>query len=239
MEEKHMQHADPRDTWIEWVTEVVEPDEDVRLAVLRDLIFDTAKDGVAIGEITAEWANKKLAKLGVVKRLDSLNRYKIATTVTADVELEVYGADRAAALDAFNAKVNDRITVAAADAPFALKFVSGPEDPTGQVDPDAPTTVDATLVKLREYIMLGVIAGPRYCEKGANRILAAYGLDPVPAMKKFTVGMPVEAAMKTTVEAYDEASARRIAGWRWDDGRTGFDLDHVMDTGALTVTPVN
>lgn len=237
-----MQYANPTIDWATWLGQADDLDEATKLSALREYITATARHYVERGQITREWANKKLARLGITERFDTNNTYEIETTVSGQAKLTVYARDRAAALASFKSQIANAVVVAVtgADAPYDPKFVSGPEDATQDADPDAPTTVSATLDKLREIIMLGNIAGPRFdCETGVNQVLAAYGLAPIPARKQFTVGVPVEGVMKTTVTAYDEESARRVAGWRWGNGHAGFDLDHVTDTDVMSVAAPN
>jgi hypothetical protein len=235
----HMQYATPGTTWTEWSEDNADRDEATKLAALREIITVTAHEWVNSGEITAEWANKKLAKLGIADRLDLQNAYVLETTVVAPFKATVYAADRAAAEDQFKARLTHALTVAEAEAPYALRFVSGPEDAPQAGDPDAPTTIDATLTMLREIILLANVSGPRFnCDSGASRVLASYGLAPVPERKKFTVRRPAAVDMVTTVEAYDEASALRIADWRWEDGHKDFKASNVDPIDDLAVVPV-
>lgn len=230
------------DTWADWLTDNVDADEATKLARLRAFILKTAREQVAMGEIAASWATKKLAKLGITDPMNARSEYTLEAHASGKVHLVVSASSRAGAMEAFADRTNaapslvvNDIAVQAADA----VFLAGPEDPDPNVvDPAAPATVQATLDALRETILLAVIAGPRVCDPGANDILASYALPGVPERRTFTVGIPVEGVMKTTVKAFDEASAKRVAGWRWDNNRAGFDLDQVADTDSLNVVSV-
>lgn len=240
-----MQYTNDGDIWTDWSDDNADRDEPTRLAALRELIFEEAKRWVAAAEITAEWANKKLATLGITERILREVPYAFEAPVTAVMDLRVYATSRTHAREKLaellatnGGGMVKRISSAGDVADAAL--VSGPEDAPTEVADDAPTTVDATLMKLRETILLGNIAGPRFnCEVGANRVLASFGLDPIPERKWFTVAMPVEGVMTTTIEAYDEQSAKRVGGWRWDNNRSGFGLDSVTDSGPMDVHAAN
>lgn len=231
------------DTWAEWTADNPDADEADKLAALRTFIFEEAKHRINTGDIDAAWANKKLNKLGITDRIITKpNAYTLKVPVTAVLEMVVYATNRDEALqktaDLLATNGGNRVSQISGDANAAV-FIAGPEDVPTTAPDSAPTTVDATLSTLREVILLGNIAGPRFdCESGVNRVLADFGLDPIPPRKQFTVGVPVEGIMKTTITAYDEASAKRVAAWRWNNGQTGFDLDHVSDTDVLAVTEV-
>lgn len=232
-----MQFTTPGETWTNWSGNNPHLAEADRLTALREIMFETAQKWVDSGEITAEWANKKLAKLGVTQRIAQEVPYILRVAVTAELSLTVYASTRAGALE----KANERLTgngnasvtkVAGAGVP---EFVSGPEDPDVALAA-APQTVDDTLVILREVLMLGNISGPKWnCNDGTNAVLASYGLPQLPVRRMFTVDVAVEGSMKTTVQAYDEETAKRVAAWRWDDGRNSWELDDVRDTAAFTV----
>lgn len=235
-----MQYADPAAHWNEWLDENTDKDEATKLAALREYIFALAVVWNGSENITASWLNKKLAKLGMTERIATDNRYALTVEVSGTLEVGVYGATRVEALEKLAALLdgsrNDRVSklVATADP----VFTDGPEDVDPNViAPDAPTTVDGTLVMLREIIMLGHISGPRYCENGANAVLRSFGLAEIPPLKTFKVTRPVEAVVSTTVEAYDEQTAMRVAGWRWENGQTGYTMATGKDTDAPTVVP--
>jgi len=199
---------------------------------------DAAKRGVGCRHFTADWANKKLLKLGVTELVSSINTYVISTDIAAAAELTVAATNRADALAEFNRRIlSERLAVTAADAPYGRKFVSGPEDPEDRVPADdAPTTVDATLAALREVIMLAVIAGPHLQQYYADQTLAEFGLPLIPERKTFTVSRSARAELVTEVEAYDEDSALRVADWRWEDGRKGYTIGPALaDGGAVAV----
>lgn len=236
-----MQYAEPDMTWLEWSTahDGVDLTEATRLGALREYIFETARDQQLRGEITAEWANKKLATLGITDRLGTNNAYALEVPVSGVLKISVTAANRQDALTEFHRRASRATMVTIVDHSLTGHpvFIDGPEDGPNVVDPDAPTTVDATLEKLREVILLGNIAGPRWnCDSGANRVLASYGLAPVPSRKSFVVTRPASADMRTTVEAYDEASAERVAAWRWDDNRRGYAAHNVDALDEATVT---
>jgi hypothetical protein len=242
MEEIVVQHPNPSDAWTDWLAANDLADEADKLTALHEIIVRTARDQVrneTYSRITAEWANKKLAKLGIPDRIGVRNSYVIEAPISGTIRLPVGAANRTAALALFESRVTNAASweVSALVVQGAPVFASGPadEDPN-VVDPDVPTTVQGTLDMLREIIMLGHIAGPKYCEDEANDVLASFGLAPIPPRRKFTVTRPVTAEMSTTVDAYDEESAQRVAAWRWADGRGGYNLANVDPTDELTVT---
>lgn len=236
-------HADPSITWTEWLEANPDADATIRLAALREYIIELARNWAGRENITAEWINKKLAKLGIGYRIVRAAAYTLSVPVTADLSFAVYATNRAEAMqkftDCLRAIETRHATVLHATYTATPVFTDGPEDPDlSVVDPDAPQTEDATLAMLREIIMLAVVAGPRICEPGANTVLSSFGLPDVPARKTFTVTRPVEATATTVVEAFDEASAMRVAGWRWEDGRSGYTVNDLTATDApsLAVT---
>lgn len=232
-----MQYADPATDWDDWDDTHGDADETARLAALREYIFATAEEWVGRESITAGWLNKKLAKLGITDRIQRENSYTLRSQVTAEVDLVVYARSRAEALEktALRLDGTNAANVRNVTAVGAPAFTSGPEDPTPDVADDAPQTVEDTLVKLREVIMLAVIAGPKVCENGANRVLAQYGLTPIPQRQSFTVRQPVVAMMETKVEAYDLDSAARVAGWRWENDRNGYAVQAATTSAPMTV----
>lgn len=232
-----MKYANPDQTWAEWLADNADTATgDHALAVLREYIAATAKDYVGTEPgLTAAWMNKKLAALGVTDKIEHEKVYELTGTVTGQVTLKIYGRNRAEAADKFRALLDghNRTEVMAATLDGDPTFTSGPEDTDpNAVDPDAPTTVQDTLVKLREYIMLAHVAGPKICDTGANRVLARFGLAELPELKTFTVTRPVEAVATTTVKAWDAESAIRVAGWRWEDDRSGYTVGDVSATDA-------
>lgn len=233
-----MQHANPDQKWTEWVAANSDKDEATKLAALREYITEGARTWVRNGEINTNWANKKLAKLGITEFIEREHRYTVTATVTGKVELVAYGTNRTEALTKVKAQLDGRSGefvsgLTAVDEPVVIH---GPEDVSTTVADDAPQTVEDTLTVLREVIMLGHISGPRFCERGANEVLADYGLAPIPARKTFTVSRPVTAQMTTQVEAYDEASALRVAGWRWDDDRNSYETASVDPADELKIS---
>lgn len=231
-----MQYTDDAADWDEWIKTYRDADDATKLAALRQFIRAAAAHGVTNGDFTVAWANKKLAKLGVTGPIDALHSYELEAEVTGKVTAKIWAHTRAEALDRLADRFNNpaRWTVASPKPVSAPVFTGGPED----VDPaaiaaDAPATVDATLTALRETILLAVIAGPRICEAGANRVLTEFGLDLVPPRKSFTVTRPATVTMTTTVEAYDQASAERVGEWRWDDGQKSYSFKDVDPTGDL------
>lgn len=233
------------DTWLEWLEAHdgdEAPDEATKVAALRDYILQEAREAAADDSARLPWVNKKLPQLGITEQIPGPGvAYGLQVPVTGTLDMIVYAQSRTEALEKASALLDGthgnqvrRITPTAAPT-----FTSGPEDPDPQATDDTPTTVDALLTKFREIIMLGVIAGPHLCTSGSNAVLAKFGLDPIPGRQTFTVGMPVDGVMKTMVEAYDAESAKRVAGWRWDNSRTGYSLDTVTDTGPLVVVAPN
>jgi len=228
-----MQHTNPGDTWFGWSSINANADEATKLAALRELIVRDATKWVQNGEITAGWADKKLAKLGITDRIGSGNTYELEVTATGKFRMAVKATNRAEAESKFLAHLAamNRAAISEPSA-FALPvFVSGPADtdPTAPVD---PTTVDDTLALFREIVMLAHIAGPHICLDGANDLLDDYGLAPVPPVRTFTVSRPVIADMQTTVQAFDMVSAARVASWRWEDGKSGYTMKDAEPTAA-------
>jgi hypothetical protein len=233
-----MQYATPGLTWDEWVDANDDRDDATKLAALREYITATAREWVRSGDITGAWANKKLAKLGIADRLGT-NTYVLEAPITGAVRLTLAAATRAEAAAEFQ-RVMGHATGASILSPQVTAdptVISGPEDPDPNVvDPDVPATVQATLEMLREIILLGNVSGPRFnCDSGANRVLAEYGLAPVPPRKEYVVTRPATATMRTVVQAYDEASAERIAEWRWEDGRSGYTISDATPGGPFAV----
>lgn len=238
-----MQYANPDQTWAEWLADNCDTATgDHALAVLREYIAETARNyrGHEPG-LTADWMNKKLWTLGVPERIQQENIYSLAVPVTATLGFNVYGCSRKEALEKFIDRLRavessagaSSVHVAELRATGDPQFTAGPEDTdSGDVSPDAPTTVQDTLVKLRETIMLAHIAGPKICKDGANQVLRDYGLAELPELKKFVVTRPVEAVASTEVMAWDEASAMRVAGWRWEDDKSGYTVGEMSATDA-------
>lgn len=219
----------------EWLSDNPAADDETKLAALRAYIYDTAVHGVQMGNFTPDWANKKLRKLGIARQITSTNVYALKAMVSAEVTLTIHASDRADALREFKDRLVGRLTVFTPDTSGEPQFVSGPEDTDDVPLPDdAPTTTEETLTVLREVIMLAVIAGPHFCEDGANDALEEFGLAHIPARQKFTITRPADAELMTTVEAYDEASARRVADWRWEDGRQSY----IVKAATATAEPV-
>lgn len=235
-----MQHTNPDETWTDWLASNDDKDDAEKLGALREIIVQTARTWIDSGEITAEWANKKLTSLGITDQVDQLKDYTLETSASGTVQLVIRARNRADAETEFRNRLAaaPMVTVTGPDAPYAPKFVSGPEDhDPNAVVPDAPATVADTLTKLRQVILLGNISGPRFdCDSGASRVLASYGLAPVPARKTFVVTRPAAADMRTTVEAYDEASAERVAEYRWDNHQAGYTPVNVDAIGEAVVT---
>lgn len=233
-----MTHVDPGVAWAEWSEENEDRDDATQLAALHEVILRDAVYWTGTGEITADWANKKLATLGITGRIGD-NRYTLEMPISGTMTYSVAAANRADAEAKLNSMLSSMPTIAIT-APVSQGspvFTSGPEDVDPNTpNPDAPTTVQATLEKLREIILLGNIAGPRFnCDSGASRVLASYGLAPVPERKEFVVTRPVQGAMRTIVEAYDEASAERVAGWRWENGRRDHEVTTAVAYGNVSV----
>lgn len=235
-----MQYGTDGLTWTEWLEANDDRDDATKLAALREYITDAASRAFGRGDIGAEWANKKLAKLGIPQRMLADSSYVVSAPVSATLRYFAAAGSRADALEQFKSYVDNLGGSSASVTGVAVTgtpvFVSGPEDPEDVVSDDAPTTVEGTLEMLREVILYGYIAGPRYCEDGANRVLESFGLAPIPPRKRFVVERLAEAVMRTTVEAYDEASAERVAGWRWENGQTGYEAKVVNELGEGVAT---
>jgi len=244
-----MTYIDGAHDWREWLDDHGDADDARKLTVLRSFIFEMAKEELDNSDIgrswdrqrRAEWLNKKLAKLGITDRIITDNIYVLSAPVSGKVTMTVGGDDRAEALREFKERLevlksrNPVVTnVEATDEPT---FESGPEDGERNVVPDdAPQTVDATLAVLQETIALATISGPHICVPGANEVLDDFGLPHLPERKTFVVTRPAGVVLKTVVEAFDEASALRVAGWRWEDARTSYEiLGEAAATGDLAV----
>jgi hypothetical protein len=231
-----MLYANPEQNWTEWRdnADAAKLDDATKLAALREYIAATAREYVNTERgLTAEWMNKNLAALGVPERIAVEAVYYLTAAVTGTVTTRVYGHTRAEAADKirFALDGSQRHVVSAVTLVGDPTFTSGPADPaSGAVDLDAPTTVQDTLIKLREAIMLAHVSGPKICSDSANEVLAQYGLGPLPAMKTFMVKRPVTATAVTTVSAWDEESAMRVAGHRWDADRYDYT---VVDLAAM------
>lgn len=230
------------DTWIDWLIAFPGADEDTKLAALRNYIEQAAVDAHTDDphQITAEWLNKKFPTVGISARIDAPNTYVLKVGVNVDpISLTVHASNQAEAARLFLDKLNNSRHTVAVEAASDPQFVSGPPDfVPGQLPDDAPTTVDATLVKLREVVLLAVIAGPKVCVHGANEFLASFGLGTVPERKTFTVSRPVQGVAFTNIDAYDALSAQRVAEWRWENGLTGYDArrEDLVDAGDFVVT---
>jgi hypothetical protein len=234
------QHAIDGTTWAQWdAANAV--DDDTRLAVLREFIFATAKAFANRYPVTPAWVNKKLGGLGVADRITAEQSYGIEVAVTGVLTIGVYAHNRAEALEKFE----DRVKGLAGGGFHVTNVIStslpvftdaSPQDQVGAVDDDAPQTVDETLAALREVILLGHVAGPKYCADEADEVLAAYGLDPIPAKVEFVVERPMTGTMRTTVTAYDVETAQRVAGWRWENERAGFELTQATPVDDVRVT---
>lgn len=227
-------------TWADWIADPVNAaaDDFIKLAALRKYIFLAAEGGHENEptKLTPEWVNKKLAKLGVPDRLDGENTYTLEVPVTGVYRRQVVASNRAEAERRFADLRGTSISISPYTVNGSPTFTSGPEDPDpAAVDPAAPTTVDATLAAFREYLLLAVIAGPRVCVDGVNEVLTDFGLDRVPQRREFTVTRPATATATTSVTAYDEASARRVAEWRWDSDHSGYTATVTSEAGDFTV----
>lgn len=233
-----MQFTTPGETWIDWLAANEDRDDATKLGALREIIAATARTWTTSGEITADWANKKLAKLGITERLDATQEYELEVPVNVPpVRMRIRAANRTDALSKLNGRLGGYVSFRDAEAATDPTFLSGPEDAAlAAVDPDAPQTVDATLMALREIILLGNVSGPRFdCDSGGSAVLASFGLAPIPARKQFVVTRPVTGTARTVVTAYDEDSALTIAGWRWDNNRSGHELAEATETGDPAV----
>lgn len=234
-----MQYASPGETWIDWLDANGDRDEDTKLAALREIIADTARTWVRSGEVTADWADKKLAKLGIMERVATMHTYRLEAPVQAKVNVSVTAENRAEAEQKFRSYLTGdvRTTITDVSVQGTPTFTAGPEDPDpNSPNPDAPTTVQGTLDMLREILLLGNIAGPRWdCDAGTNRVLASFGLAPVPSRRDYVVEVPADVTMRTIVTAYDESSAGRVAQWRWEDGRTGYSVVKATASGSAAI----
>lgn len=228
-------------SWAEWifVPSNAQASEDVRLTALRAFIEAAAKTAVDNGDITAQWANKKLPALGVAAQFATGHTYSLEAPAAGTYKLDVYADSRTEALREFARRTAAGYSIVIENPSVTgdAVFTKGPEDPTpGALPDDAPDTVDATLVALRETILLGIIAGPRYCEAGASDVLDDFALGNVPERKTYVVTRPVTAVAETTVEAFDEVSAARVASWRWDNDQVGYNSRDLAAGGDLTVS---
>jgi len=231
------------DSWTDWKDTLAVRGETVdatrELEVLREFIYAAAVSYSQRGDITPAWANKKLPGLGIDKIVPGASYYKLVVQLNGEAEYSFRANNRAEALRQTEDAITtaDRALITKISAVSAPVFTEGPEDPTPGVLPDdAPTTVDATLAKLRETIMLATVAGPKICRTGADDFLELFGLEPVPAPKTFIVKRPAEAVLETTVEAFDEETAERVATWRWENNKTGFTVAETAEPGDFEVS---
>lgn len=233
-----MQYADPSLDWTGWLEENKDEDDATKLAALREYIAALGEEWAGRERITVEWVNKKLTTLGITELVQREVPYTLRALVSAEMDMVVYARNRTEAMEKANERLNGGGSAAVtkvAGTGTVPAFIGGPEDPDPQVIADAPQTVDALLAALREVIMLGHIAGPKFCKDSADSVLDDFGLAPIPDRKRFTVERAVEGVMTTTVEAYDEVSAQRVAGWRWDSQQSGFALKSVTNAPDSTV----
>lgn len=232
-----MQRMTSGESWNDWLAANEDQDDATKLAALREIIAQTGREWVASGEITSVWANKKLAALGITERIDADHQYELKAPINVDpIQMTVYAFDRTAALAQFANRLAAGVHVRRAEAASDPEFISGPEDQVATVDDDAPQTVEATLATFREIVLLANIAGPRFnCDSGGSAVLATFGLATIPPRREYVVTRPADAVMRTVVEAYDEASAMRVAGWRWEDGRKGYTVSEATATDAPSV----
>lgn len=226
-------------TWTDWLADNAQADQFTKLAALRKYIEQAARHANANhpGQVTAAWVNKKLPKLGVDAQIDAESSYVLTAPATGNVRVRIYAGSRTEALAKFASRTaTTMLEITSASVTGDPTFTEGPEDPTPGVLPDdAPDTVDATLVKLRETILLAVVSGPKICAESANEVLDDFGLEHVPAIKTFTVSREATVTMRTNVSAFDEASAQRVAEWRWEDGRKNFSAVDAINPGDLRV----
>lgn len=235
-----MQHTTPGETWTDWLAANADRDGDDMVEALREIILRDARYGVGMGVFTAAWANKKLPLLGITEQIAVENVYVIEQQITGTFTHNVSGTSRADALARFSATLAERSSGTIANVQPAVgatpTIVSGPEDvDVAAVLADAPQTVDAILAKLREIMMLAVISGPHMCVPGTSDKLEEYGLAPLPDRREYVITRPVDAVMQTVVNAYDEASAQRVADWRWDNNHTGYTVSEAFDTDKASV----
>jgi len=238
-----MTHIITAHNWATWISDGANQsaDENTKLEALREYIKELAERAVSDGHCTAAWANKKLAKLGVTHVIADENRYVVEYEITGKVSVAGYGISRADFLEHIDKRFDNgtaKWTATSVKRTSPAVFTSGPADPDPQATAadDAPKTVTDTLTALREVIMLGVLAGPHFCADGANEKLAEFGLDPIPARKMFVISRPATVTMTTSVEAYDEASARRVADWRWEDDHAAYNVKDAQSAGDVEIT---
>jgi hypothetical protein len=229
-------------TWVDWLAANPDATDADKLAALRERIAHSARWFVGTERgLTPEWINKKLAKLGVADRIARSNSYSVTFDVTSGkVTIGSKGDNRADAIaNALERVGRGPLYVADVDVDVdpASVTIEGPEDVSPVAAADGPQTVDATLAALHEIMLLAVVSGPKLCVPGVNNFLEAYGLAPVPDRKAFVVRRPVQSYVETIVEAYDEASAQRVASWRWEDGQQGFKVTAGDPLGDLEVVP--
>jgi hypothetical protein len=224
--------------WTDWQAAFPADDADTQLLALRKYIVRAALDAHAHepGKITAAWVNKKLPHLGISERIETESRYMVEAPARGILTLPVHARSRDEALQKFATAWGNHMMISEACVTGDPQIADGPEDPTGELPDDAPDTVGATLERLRETILLAVVAGPRICIDGANEFLARFGLERVPERRQFVVTRPATAKARTTVTAYDEASAQRVAEWRWGDAYSGYTVEIDDEAGDFTIT---
>ena len=73
-----MLHADPGQSWVSWIVDHADADDDTKLAALREYIERAFRDSIgAVNGLTAEWANKKMGPLGITAQIAATHAYTL------------------------------------------------------------------------------------------------------------------------------------------------------------------
>lgn len=184
---------------------------------LRDQIHNYAYSAVKYGRVDRDWVNGALARLGAEPVTGSAT-YRINIPVTGLLGFTINADDRAAALVAFNQRVQaavaDGVAYHGGGRVFEIQtggephFFSGPQDvpETGDVP---EMTLDELKAGIRKMLMDGVTAhgwGHAYAVDAVD----AMGLEPLPPLTNKTVEVPVTGTHRLTVPVFEGADDEAV-----------------------------
>lgn len=190
---------------------------------LRDMIYDYVSDAVIYGNVNKEWANTWLARLGA-NTLQGKNEYRLNVPIVGVYGRRVTASSRAEALKLFNEHVERvaaagkitadgsydnvyHVTFPNAGAASQPEFFSGPEDP----DTETPElTGDELKAQIRAMLREGV-AEQGWDHSYANRALENMGLEPLPALVKKMVDVPVMGTATIGVRVFEGDDPNAVA----------------------------
>jgi len=190
------------------MTDITEAPANADLVALRARIGRHAARQVRGYNITAEWINPWLRKMGV-EELAGSNGYTIEVPITAKVRVTAAGTTRAQAIK--NAqeyagkfgRIRSRMTMrdVTADAEN-WTVVDGPEDPApGDVN-EIPQTVDALKAMLRDCLKAAKTDpnGPHSCTGGIRDEWRTFQLGDFPTFRTVSVRVPVTATVEVNLD---------------------------------------